>query len=71
VSITEQHKMPSCQQKPETLLKVNLKLSYMQCMFIHPGNHTYPIFSLRLQCLSFSYSKMCDHDAITMSIDNF
>ena len=29
-------KMPSCIEKPETVLKVNLRLSYLSAVFIHP-----------------------------------
>lgn len=29
-------KMPNCIEKPETVLKVNLRLSYLSAVFIHP-----------------------------------
>jgi hypothetical protein len=47
--LIESKKQKSCLEKTEIALKVNLRLSYMQVIFIHPENHTYPVFSLELK----------------------
>ena len=64
-------KMKTCIEKPETELKVELKLLYMCAVFIHPENHTYPIFSVKLEALSLGYDKKADHDDIACRIKNF
>ena len=63
--------MPSCKDKPEILVKVDLRLSYMSAVFIHPENHTYPIFSLKLNSLALGYEKHYDHTNIRVRIQNF
>lgn len=71
-SYDDVHKlMPNCVEKPVTELKVDLNLSYMKAIFIHPENHTYPIFSVELNTLKLNYDKKCDHDEIKTQIKNF
>jgi hypothetical protein len=70
-STMETRKLKSCLDKRETQLKVNLKLSYMLIQFIHPENHTYPVFNLKLECLQLGYYKKFDHDSVMIKIKNF
>lgn len=49
---------------------MNLNLSFMRSVFIHPQNHSYPIFTLELQKLRMSYEKKCDCDNIEIKIKN-
>ena len=35
--------------KPCFVIKINVKLAYLQAIFIHPENNTYPIFSIIVQ----------------------
>lgn len=42
----------------------------MKVVFIHPENHTYPIFSVELQNLRQSYLKTCDHEVVTVAVKN-
>lgn len=42
----------------------------MRVVFIHPENHTYPLFSLELKSLKMYYDKKCDHDKIRILVEN-
>ena len=58
--------MVSCKTKKDSQLHVKLNLMCLNIVFIHPENHTYPIFSMKLGNLYLGYNKKCDHDSVTM-----
>ena len=64
-------KMKNCSEKTATELKLKLKLGQLKAVFIHPDNHTYPVFTMRLYQLALDFQKLQDHDDIGISINNF
>ena len=48
--------------KPAFVIKVSVKLAYLNAIFIHPENNTYPIFSVIVQETDVKYAKKVDCD---------
>ena len=41
-----------------------MTLALLKVVFVHPENHSYPIFTVELNHLGFTYVKKRDHDEI-------
>ena len=47
--------------KPEYLVKVSIKLAYLEAYFIHPDNNTYPVFLAKVGSTVVEYNQKCDY----------
>lgn len=66
--VIQRHK--GCVDKRFFLLKVNINLAYLESVFIHPDNNSYPIFSIKVEETNVDYWKKCDHDQINLKVKN-
>ena len=48
--------------KKAFIIKLSVKLAYLEAIFIHPDNNTYPIFSIIVKETGVNYQKKVDHD---------
>lgn len=62
--------MKSCKDRPEITLKLNVSLASLRIVFIHPDNHSYPIFSLNMKKMDLQYLKCYDHEKVGMTVGN-
>ena len=64
----KQLKHKGCIDKPYFLVKVKIKLAYLEAFFIHPDNSTYPVFSIKVGHTAVDYRSKCDHDEIELMV---
>ena len=66
----KQHRHKGCLDKTDYLVKVKIKLAYLEAYFIHPENNTYPVFLVKLGSTVVEFNSKCDHDEIELLIQN-
>ena len=64
----QRHK--GCMDKPFFLLKLKVKLAYLEAFAIHPDNNSYPLFSIRVGPTEVDFWSKCDHDQISLRVKN-